>query len=90
MAKSQIHDPTFLDMMTYHDKNGNFVLDAVNLATGTLKPINSSPDGLFFAKLRCKFDFTEVKKDNISAIAVPVDYYIPLAQSTTLQEREVI
>ena len=84
MAKSQIHDPSFLEVMSYHDKNGKVVSDAVILTTGLLKPINSRPEGLYFAKLRCEFDFTEVKKDNIPAIAVPVDCFVPLAPSTNV------
>ena len=68
--------------MSYHDKDGKIALDAVNLATDTLKPINSRPNGLFSAKLRCELDFTEIKKDNIPAIAVLFDYFIPLDQST--------
>ena len=56
----------------------------VILTTGLLKPVNTHPEGLYFAKLRCEFDFTEVKKDNISAISVPVDCFVPLDQSTNL------
>ena len=33
VAKSQIHDPTFLTVMSYHDRNGKVVSDAVNLTT---------------------------------------------------------
>ena len=82
VAKAQIHDPAFLSVMSYHDKDGKVVSSAVNATTGSLLPINSRPDGLFFAKLRCEFDFNEVKKKDIPAVASPVDYFIPLAQST--------
>ena len=61
VAKSKIHDSSFLEVMSYQDKNAKIVSDAVILTTDLSKPVNSRPGGLYFAKLRCEFDFTEVK-----------------------------
>ena len=62
IAKFQISDPTFLNVISYHDTNGKVASDAAVASTGALKAINSRPDGLVFAKLRCGLDFTDVKR----------------------------
>ena len=69
LAKSQIQDLIFLNMISYHEKDGKLVQDAITAPDALVDP-GTCLDGLFFTKLQCDFDFGVFKKNGVSLLLI--------------------
>ena len=78
IAQTQLFNPAFLSILSYHNRKGAVIEDAQEFQNGmeVLLPPHERPQGIYFVKFRCNLDFTSV---GVSAKRhTYVDYYARL------------
>jgi hypothetical protein len=62
LGKLQFYDPSKLKVLSYHNKKGTVIEDAIHYVGGveTLKHQTIRPQGIHFVKFRCNLDFSSL------------------------------
>lgn len=77
-------DPAAVQVLSYHAPNGVAIPDAIDPATGSLRPIDDGaaatrrPADVRFAQVRLSIDYSDLHYDPDAACEVHLDYFIPL------------
>jgi hypothetical protein len=75
LGKFQFYDPTKLKVLSYHNKKGAVIEEAMRYVAGveTLQDLALRPQGIHFVKLRCNLDFSSLGVPASSNSAI--DFY---------------
>lgn len=76
-------NPNELEVLSYHDHQGALIPNAIDPATGALRPITDGdpatrrPASVRFAQVRLRIDYQDIHHDN-APCTVDLTYFIPL------------
>jgi hypothetical protein len=90
LGKNQFYDPANLKVLSYHNKKGAVIEEAMRYVGGveTLQDLALRPQGIHFVKFRCRLDFTSLGVPISSSGSIDFYACLPITANDAVGQAE--